>query len=55
MVEKLKIPVKKCSQNAMSIKLADGTTALCKMTEKIKVNERECEVEFFIVPSMLAN
>jgi hypothetical protein len=52
MVEKLKIPVKKCSQNAMSIKLADGTTALCKMTEKIKVivNERECEVEFFIVP-----
>ncbi len=36
----------------LCIKLADGTTTLCKMTEKVKeiVNERECEVEFFIVP-----
>jgi predicted aspartyl protease len=51
-VEKLKIPMKNNSKNSISIKLADGTTAHCKMTEKVKiiVNGRECEIEFFIVP-----
>ena len=51
-VEKLNIPVKNNSKNSINIKLADGTTAYCKMTEKVKiiVNGRECEIEFFIVP-----
>ena len=37
MVEKLKIPMKNNSKISISIKLADGTTAHCKMTEKVKI------------------
>jgi hypothetical protein len=36
-VEKQKIPMKNNSKNSITIKLSNGTTAYCKMTEKVKI------------------